>query len=195
MEFLIQTTEGPYRYPADCRGQWTFLFYYGGDFQPVSATELLELAALQEEFFAGGCRILCLSQDSIAVHLAFLETLSRYRIKPQTPIHFALGTDSNGALRAQMGLAKEQKYLWLLSPDGAPRAHFSYPNEIGANFTEVLRALLALKTRRPTPCGWVPGACNLLPPPVTRQESIGNMQRQEQAGHLCIDWYLCFSDQ
>lgn len=195
MEFMIQTTEGAFRYPTDCRGQWTLLFYYGGDFQPVSATELLELAALQEEFAAGGCRILCISEDSLAVHLAFLETLSRYRWEPPSPIRFPLACDPKGALRARMNLAEGQKYLWLLSPEGAPRAQFSYPYEIGANFTEALRTLLALKTRRPTPCGWVPGERNLLPPPATRQESISHMQRQEQAGHLCIDWYLCFSDQ
>ncbi|MBQ8599844.1 MAG: redoxin domain-containing protein [Clostridia bacterium] len=195
MEFYLETTEGPFRYPADCTGKWTLLFYYGGDFLPVSATELLELSSLQGEFTEGNCRILCLSEDRLSVHLAFLETLSRYRLGKHVPIRFPLGCDLKGILREQMGLGEGKKYLWLLSPDGTPHAHFSYPNEIGVNFTEVLRTLLALQTRRPTPCSWVPGEPNLLPPPATRRESIDYMQKQEQAGHICIDWYLCFSEQ
>ena len=194
MEFYIETTEGPFRYPDDCAGKWTLLFYYGGDFLPVSATELLALAALQEEFTASGCRILCLSEDRLTVHLAFLETLFRYPEGAKHPIRFPLGCDLRGLLRAQMGLTDGLKYLWLLSPGGTPQAHFSYPYEIGVNFTEVLRTLLAFQTRRPTPCAWVPGERTLLPPPATRTESVSYMQRQEQAGHLCVDWYLGWSE-
>ncbi|MBQ7936765.1 MAG: redoxin domain-containing protein [Clostridia bacterium] len=194
MEFHLETTEGPLRYPKDFQGRWTLLFYYSGDFLPVSATELLELAALQETFKENGCQILCISEDRLSVHLAFLETLSRYRLGTRIfpPIQFPLGCDLYGQLRAQMGLSDGKKYLWLLAPDGAPQAHFSYPAEIGVNFTEPLRTLLALQTCRPTPCNWVPEEYPLLPPPSTRKESYHYMQKQEQAGNLCIDWYLCF---
>ncbi|PWM39430.1 MAG: hypothetical protein DBX52_04930 [Clostridiales bacterium] len=194
MQFQLQTTDGPRSYPNDFQERWTLLFYYSGDFLPVTATELMGLSTLQHDFYSNHCDILCISTDSIPVHLAFLETLSHYRIEEQepVPIAFPLASDETGALRDALQLSSDQKYIWLLAPGGAPKAHFSYLHQTGANFTEVLRTLLALQTGKPTPYGWVPGAHALLPPPVTRGESIHHMNHSEKAGHYCIDWYLCF---
>ncbi len=193
MNFEINTTEGKRHYPADFQKGWTLLFYYSGDFQPVSATELLGLAALQPELTVHGCDILCVSRDTVAVHLAFLETLNRYRLSEYPkPIAFPLGEDPEGALRKSLQLDPAKKYIWLLSPGGAPQAHFSYPHRTGANFTEVLRTLLALQTEKPTPYGWVPGAHTLRLPPATRTESRHYMSAQEKEGGICLDWYLCF---
>ena len=194
MEFTIQTTEGAVCYPADFQKGWTLLFYYAGDFLPVSATELLGLAELQPEFSANGCGLLAVSGDSIPVHLAFLETLNRYRLddRPYCPVAYPLGSDPAQSLPAALGLEPGKKYLWLLAPGGAAKAHFSYPHETGANFTEVLRTLLALQTGKPTPYGWVPGAAALALPPATRNESRHFMDACEREGKICIDWYLCF---
>ncbi len=186
MEFCFETTDGRRQYPADFDRLWTLLFYYSGDFLPVSATELLGLAELQEEFALQGCRLLCVSADSVAVHLAFLENLDRHR---KTPLRFPLGTAD---LQQVMDLDPDKKYIWLLAPGGRAMAHFSYPHRVGVNFTEILRTLRALKQPHPTPYGWVPGAQRLLPPPGTRDEARHFMHAQEQAGHIAVDWYLCF---
>lgn len=191
INFFINTTEGAFRYPEDCTG-WTLLFYYSGDFLPVSATELWGLAELQSELQQNHCRILCISEDRLAVHLAFLENLSRHRGNP--PIRFPLGEDAGGALRQQLQLDPDKKYIWLLSPGGAAEAHFSYPHQAGANFTEVLRTLLALQTGKPTPYGWVPGAPALALPPATQAESRHFMQEQEKAGGIAVDWYICYEN-
>lgn len=191
MFFELSTTEGPRRYPADFQNNWTLLFYYAGDFQPVSATELLGLAELSHEFRQSGCAILCISPDSIPVHLAFLENLSRHRAPAVT---FPLGSDLEGALRKELQLDPGKKYIWLLSPGGAPQALFSYPHETGANFTEVLRTLLALRLQKPTPYGWVPGAAALCLPPTTRAESRHFLAAMEREGAIGIDWYLCFEN-
>lgn len=173
--FSMPTTEG--NFPLPHRG-WLLLFHYPGDFLPVSATELLALAELQGEFRRHRCAILALSRDSIAVHLAFLENLRRHR---GTPIRFPLGT---GAGRKSVTLLK----------DGVPRAQFFYPPEIGVNFTEVLRTLLALQTGKSTPCGWVPETDTLALPPATRKEQEHYMTEQEKAGKICVDWYICYEN-
>ncbi len=189
MNFELSSTEGVVRYPADFEKRWTLMFYYGGDFQPVAATELWELAKLQGEFRRQGCELLCISGESVAVHLAFLENLSRHR----TPaITFPLAADPEGTLRKQLQLDPGKKYVWLLAPGGAPKALFSYPHTVGANFTEVLRTLLALQTEKPTPCGWVPGAAPLALPPATRAESRHFLSAKEKEGAIGIDWYICF---
>ncbi len=189
MFFELSTTEGIFRYPQDLQKRWMLLFYYSGDFQPVAATELWELAALQGELRQQNCDILCISGDTVAVHLAFLENLGRHR----TPlITFPLAADPEGSLRKRLQLDPAKKYIWLLAPGGAPRALFSYPHAVGANFTEVLRTLMALQTERPTPCGWVPGAAPLALPPATRAESRHFLSSKEKEGAIGIDWYLCF---
>lgn len=191
MFFTLQTTEGLCRYPADFQKDWFLLFYYAGDFKPVSATELLGLAELSGEFARNQCRILCISPDSVAVHLAFLETLSRYRSPAVT---FPLGEDPDGSLRQTLQLPDGQKVLWLLAPGGRPQAQFSYPHETGVNFTEALRTLLALRTGRPTPHAWVPGDSTLALPPSTRGESRHFLAAKEREGAIGIDWYLCFEN-
>lgn len=181
MQFTFQTTEGSFCHP---NGRWLLLFYYAGDFLPVSATELMALGRLLPALEQCGCSALAISGDSLATHLAFLETLSRYRPCPALP---TLGEDPEGTFRRA-----EQKYLLLLDPSGQARACFCYPPEIGVNFTEAHRTLLALQTDRPTPADWVPGAYTLALPPQTRQESLEFMHQKEAQGHIAIDWYLSF---
>ncbi len=193
MRFQMETTEGRLTYPDDFQKDWWLLFYYSGDFTPVAATELIELAKMQGDFARAGCRLLCISEDRIPSHLAFIAALDRYRAEPPiAPIRFPLGQDAQGALARALKLESCKKYLWLLGPTGQIRAHFSYPAEIGANFTEPLRALLALQTERSTPCGWVPDGPTLALPPASREEARSYIRAQEQQGGRCIDWYLCF---
>lgn len=189
MFFTLQTTEGTIRYPFDFQKSWTLLFYYEGDFTPVAATELWELAKLQGTLERQGCGILCISPDSIPTHLAFLENLNRHKTPAVT---FPLGSDPEGALRRRLQLETSKKYLWLLSPQGETQATFSYPHTVGANFTEALRTLLALQTEKHTPCGWVPGASSLALPPATRKESLHFLTEKEKEGAIGIDWYVCF---
>ena len=75
---LLSTTEGAVQFPADFP-RWTLVFYYGGDFSPVSATELMALAQMKHTFEKKQCDLLCISADRIASHLAFIKTLNRYR--------------------------------------------------------------------------------------------------------------------
>ena len=193
MNFTLQTTEGPFCYPADLAGGWGLLFYYAGDFLPVSATELFALSALAPALARADCRVLAVSGDTVAVHLAFLETLNRYRLEEfPFPITLPLGADPQGQFRRALSAGPVQKYLWLVDPQGVTQAHFSWPAETGANFTEAYRTLLALQTGRPTPAGWVPGAYTLALPPQTRKESLEYMHKKEESGAIAIDWYFSF---
>ena len=72
MNFTLPTTQGPFTYPQDLNQGGGLLFYYGGDFCPVAATELMALASLAGDFEREGCSLLCISADSIPCHLAFL---------------------------------------------------------------------------------------------------------------------------
>ena len=189
---LLSTTEGAVQFPADFP-RWTLVFYYGGDFSPVSATELMALAQMKPSFEKKQCDLLCISADRIASHLAFIKTLNRYRLAEYpSPITFPLAEDPAGELQRRWGLSPALKYLWLFAPDGAAKAQFTYPLEVGVNFTEALRTLLALKLGKPTPCGWVPEAYPLALPPQTRAESGCFMHRAEKEGGIAIDWYLSF---
>lgn len=186
----ILTTEGSFHFPADFP-RWLMLFYYSGDFLPVSATELMALAQLKHTFKKKQCDLLCISADRIASHLAFIKTLNRYRLAEYpAPVTFPLGEDPEGVLRRAWNLSPNQKYLWLFAPGGVPKAQFTYPAEVGANFTEALRTLSALQLGRPTPCGWVPEAYPLALPPQTRAESDCFMAETEREGGIAIDWYI-----
>ena len=188
MNFSFRTTEGTFRLPQDLRACWGLLFYYGGDFLGVSATELMALFSMAGEFARLDCRILAISGDSVAVHLAFLDTLHRYRWEGGIPV--PLGWDEGLDFRREMGLDPHKKYLWLMKPGGEVAACFCYPLEVGVQFHEIHRTLLALQKNRPTPADWVPGASLLCPPPQTREDSREFMQKTEAQGGIAMDWYL-----
>ena len=177
----LQTTLGPRSFPEEFGGQWAVIFFYGGDFLPVSTTELQQLASLQSAFASQGIALLAASGDRPSVHLAYLEHLSRH---PGPEIRFPLATLPEDV----------PKMILILDPEGNQKALFRYPEATGVNFTEILRTVAALQTGRPTPAGWVPGAATLLPPPETREQSQLFMQEAERQGHICIDWYLCFEN-
>ncbi len=177
----LQTTMGARNFPEEFGSQWAVVFFYSGDFLPVSTTELRQLADLQSAFGVRNTQLLALSNDSLATHLAYLENLSRHA-----------GSEIRFPLATWQGMT--QKTILILAPGGEAKALFQYPPETGVNFTEVLRTLAALQTGRPTPAGWVPGANPLLPPPETREQSQLFMQEAERQGHICIDWYLCYDN-
>ena len=177
MNFSVSTTEGVFQPAAE---EWVLVFRYTGDFLPVSATELAALSALQGQFQRNGCAILCLSGDSLPVHLAFLENLSRH---------------AGGPVTLPLGTAPcHGKTLQLWDPAGQLRAEFCYPDTVGVNFTEALRTLLALQSGKTTPCGWVPEGETLALPPATRKELCHYVAEQEKAGHICVDWYVCYEN-
>jgi len=47
-ELEVSTTHGPMSIPRDFKGSWFLLFSHPADFTPVCATEILDLAEMQE---------------------------------------------------------------------------------------------------------------------------------------------------
>lgn len=202
--FQAETTFGRISFPEDYKGKWVILFSYYGDFSPVCATELMELAAAAKEFASNDCGLLGLSVDSAASHIQWTRAMERYRWKnaAKPDFSFPLIADDHGEVSRLYGIlptgpsaGRTARHVFYIDPGGVLRAVLAYPIVAGRNTHEMLRLLLALQTVDATgyytPGNWVPGDDLVYSAPQT---SAGAQKTVEELrGSSCIDWYLCFA--
>lgn len=83
--------------------------------------------------------------------------------------------------------------VFIIDPKGIIKAIIYYPQSLGRNFDEIMRALIALQTAEEfgvaTPADWRPGDDVIVPP----AGSCGvAKERMEQKKDLtCYDWFFC----
>lgn len=202
--FQAETTYGKVNFPEDYKGKWVIVFSYYGDFSPVCATEMMELASNAGEFAANGCSLLGLSVDSAASHVQWTRAMERYRWgnAGARKVSFPLIADDHGEVSRLYGIlpassvpGRTARHVFYIDPHGVLRAMLSYPVVVGRNTHEMLRLLLALQTVDATgyytPGNWVPGNDLVYSAPQT---TMGAQKLVEELkGSGCIDWYLCYA--
>jgi peroxiredoxin (alkyl hydroperoxide reductase subunit C) len=174
--FTAKTTNGEISFPGDFNRNWKILFSHPKDFTPVCSSELLELAQRQDEFSKLGVKIIVVSTDTLYQHTNWvltLDTLSYKNRKPQV-IKFPLVDDNSkyvsklyGMLHNPTSSTKDVRGVFVIDPDNKIRAIFFYPSEVGRNFDEIERTILALqlhdKEHVLTPADWKPGEDVFIP--------------------------------
>jgi peroxiredoxin 2/4 len=63
------STMGNINFPIDYPGKWKILFSHPGDFTAICSSEIIELAAMQNEFAKLNTSIVVLSTDGLNSHL------------------------------------------------------------------------------------------------------------------------------
>jgi peroxiredoxin (alkyl hydroperoxide reductase subunit C) len=198
-EMKVDTTHGPMNIPGDLKGSWFVLFSHPADFTPVCTTEFAAFQKRMEEFEGLGVKLIGMSVDQIFSHIKWVEWIKeKLDIEIGFPIVAANDTIANklGMLHPGKG-TNTVRAVFVGDPEGKVRLTLYYPQEIGRNMDEVVRAVKALKISDEqgvaVPAGWpnneLIGDRLIVPPAKTQKEA--EMRLKEYEGY---DWWFCHKE-
>lgn len=200
--FKADTTQGPINFPDDFKGKWVIFFSHPGDFTPVCTTEFMTFAKMMPDFEALNCKLLGLSVDSNASHIAWLRAIKniKYKGMENVDVKFPVIADLKMDIARKYGMVhpgasdtKPVRAVFLIDPASKVRAVIYYPPTTGRNFHEIKRLLVAMQTvdthKCATPADWQEGEDVIVPAPGS---SDAAQQRIENppAGVTVYEWFL-----
>ncbi len=191
----VQTTHGPMTFPEDLNGKWTVLFSHPADFTPVCTTEFVSFQKHKEQFDALGTQLVGFSIDQVFSHIKWIEWI---REKLDISIEFPViaGTDTLAEKIGMLHPAKGSntvRAVFILDPEGTVRTILYYPQEIGRNIDEIVRAVKALQKSDEgvaTPANWPENELigdRVIIPPATDCETAETRTKEFE----CYDWWFC----
>jgi len=192
----VQTSHGPLNLPADMKGNWFILFSHPADFTPVCTTEFVAFQKRYDEFEKLGCKLIGMSIDQVFSHIKWVQWIkSELNVEIKFPIVAA-----NDSIAMKLGMLHPGKgtntvrAVFIVDPDGKVRLIMYYPQEVGRNMDEILRALKALQTsdseKVGVPAGWPENELigdRLIIPPATDE----NTAKKRCENYDCFDWWFC----
>ncbi len=199
-ELKVQTTHGPMNIPGDFKGSWFVLFSHPADFTPVCTTEFVGFQKHFKEFEKMGCKLIGMSIDQVFSHIKWTEWIKEnLDIEIQFPIVAA-----NDAVAMKLGMLHPGKgtntvrAVFVGDPNGKVRLIMYYPQEIGRNMNEVVRAVKALqladKNGVAVPANWpeneLIGNHVIIPPAKTVKDAKARSKQKN-----CYDWWFCHKAQ
>jgi len=202
--FTGESTMGKITFPDNTNTKWTILFSHPADFTAVCSTELLEMAALQEDFDRLNTRMMVISTDAVSSHIEWVKSLESIKYHDHGPykIKFPLISDKSLEISRKYGMihsfsstTKDVRGVFIISPDNKIQAIFFYPMNIGRNLEEIKRTVVALQTAEKhtvlVPANWTEGKDVMLPSPQTAAEADKMMQKKDD-GIYSLTWYMLF---
>jgi peroxiredoxin (alkyl hydroperoxide reductase subunit C) len=191
----VQTTHGPMKLPNDLKGKWFILFSHPADFTPVCTTEFIAFQKRYEQFEKLDCKLIGMSIDQVFSHIKWVEWIkAELDVEIKYPIVAA-----NDAIANKLGMLHPGKgnntvrAVFIVDPKGKVRLIMYYPQEIGRNMDEVLRAVKALQvseTQGAVPAGWpnneLIGDRIIVPPATDEEEARKRLEEYEN-----FDWWFC----
>ena len=194
-ELSVQTTQGPMVIPGDLKGKWFVLFSHPADFTPVCTTEFVAFQERYDDFTALNCTLIGMSVDQVFSHIKWNEWIKQ---ELDVTIKFPI-VAANDAIALKLGMLHPGKgsntvrAVFIVDPKGKVRLVLYYPQEIGRNIAEVLRALKALQisdSQGAVPANWPENNLigdRIIVPPATDEKTAA--ERKEK--YDCYDWWFC----
>ncbi len=196
-EMTVKTTHGPMELPKAYAGKWFVLFSHPADFTPVCTTEFAGFQRLFNQFRELDCELIGLSIDQVFSHIKWVEWIGE---KLGIKIEFPVIADDMGEIGKKLGMLHPGKgsntvrAVFIVDPKGTLRLMIYYPQEVGRNMEEILRAVKALQTSDKNgvaiPANWPNNELigdHVIIPPATSQQAAE--ARKGQAD--CYDWWFC----
>ncbi len=195
-ELNVQTTHGPMNIPGDLKGAWFVLFSHPADFTPVCTTEFVAFQKRYEQFEELGCKLIGMSIDQVFSHIKWVEWIKE---KLDVEIKFPI-VAANDSVAMKLGMLHPGKgtntvrAVFIVDPDGKVRLIMYYPQEVGRNIDEVVRAVKALQVsdkQGAIAAGWpeneLIGDKIIVPPAMTEEDAKKRVKDYE-----CFDWWFCY---
>jgi peroxiredoxin (alkyl hydroperoxide reductase subunit C) len=195
----VNTTHGPKTIPDDYKGSWFVLFSHPADFTPVCTTEFVAFQKRVDQFDALGCKLIGMSVDQVFSHIKWVDWINeKLNIEITFPVVAANDTVANklGMLHPGKG-SNTVRAVFVVDPDGLVRLVLYYPQEIGRNIDEVVRAVKALQIsdeQGAVPAGWPENELigdRIIVPPATDVKAAA----QRLKDYECYDWWFCHKPQ
>lgn len=194
-ELTVQTTHGPMTLPDDLEGKWFVVFSHPADFTPVCTTEFVAFQKKYAQFQELGCALIGLSVDQVFSHMKWIEWIKE---KLDVDIEFPI-IAANDAVANALGLLHPGKgsntvrAVFIVDPRGKVRLMLYYPQEIGRNIDEIVRAVKALQVsdmQGALPANWpnseLIGDRVIVPPASDVFLAKDRLQQYD-----CYDWWFC----
>ncbi len=196
-EMEVKTTKGVIKLPQDMAGKWFVLFSHPADYTPVCTTEFVAFQKRLAEFKALNCELIGLSIDQVFSHIKWIEWIKE---KLDVEIEFPVIADDRGAVAESMGMLHPGKgsntvrAVFIVDDKGFVRIIFYYPQELGRNMDEILRAIKGMQTSDEKgvaiPAGWPNNELihdEVIVPPAQDVESA----KKRPSEYECFDWWFC----
>ncbi len=192
----VWTSHGGLNLPGDLKGSWFVLFSHPGDFTPVCTTEFVSFQNHAKEFEALNVKLIGMSVDQVFSHIKWVEWMKeKLDIDITFPIIAANDTIAHrlGMLHPGKG-ANTVRAVFVVDPNGKVRLVLYYPQEIGRNVDEVVRAVKAMvvsdKNGVAIPADWpnngLIGDRVIIPPAKTQKDAAERLSKYEG-----YDWWFC----
>jgi peroxiredoxin 2/4 len=204
-QLTVVTTRGVKKLPGDYKGKWFVLFSHPADFTPVCTTEFVAFQKRYAKFRALNCELIGMSVDQVFSHIKWEEWIKE---KLGVEIEFPIIADDGNVART-LGLIHPGKgsntvrAVFVVDGEGAIRVIFYYPQELGRNMDEILRAVKAMqvsdKNGVAMPAQWpdseVVGKDHVIIPPAKDVATAKARFKDAKAGKFeCLDWWLCHKE-
>ncbi len=177
------------------------LFSHPADFTPVCTTEFVAFQKRYDQFRELNCELIGLSVDQVFAHIKWEEWIKE---KMGVEIEFPIIADT-GKVAETLGLIHPGKgtntvrAVFVVDPEGYLRIMFYYPQELGRNMDEILRAVKAMQIsdmhKVAMPANWPENEVvndHVIIPPATDVATKEERLARAAAGEFeCIDWWLC----
>ncbi len=200
-QMKVQTTRGEKVLPDAMKGKWFVLFSHPADFTPVCTTEFVAFQQRYEKFRALNCELVGMSVDQVFSHIKWAEWIKE---KLDVEIQFPIIADT-GAVANKLGLIHPGKgtntvrAVFIVDAEGIIRIMLYYPQELGRNMDEILRAVEAMqisdKNKVAMPANWPKGELFgdhvIIPPPKDVEAARKRMEGAKTGDYECLDWWLC----
>ncbi len=195
-EMTVDTTHGQMNIPGDLKGKWFVLFSHPADFTPVCTTEFVGFQKRIEAFEKMGVTLLGMSVDQIFSHIKWVEWIQEnLDIEITFPIIAA-----NDSIAMKLGMLHPGKgtntvrAVFVVDDKGKVRLVLYYPQEIGRNMDEIVRAVKAMiysdANGVAMPANWpendLIGDRVIIPPAKTMADAKKRLETYEG-----YDWWFC----
>jgi peroxiredoxin (alkyl hydroperoxide reductase subunit C) len=193
-EMKVMTTRGVKELPGDYKGKWFILFSHPADFTPVCTTEFVAFQQAYDELKKLDVELIGMSVDQVFSHIKWEEWIKEnIKVKIEFPIIAA-----NDQIALKLGMLHPGKgtntvrAVFIVDPEGKTRLVLYYPQEIGRNIQEVVRAVKALqisdKEKVAMPADWPNNSIikdHVIIPPATDVETAE--KRLSEKKYECYD--------
>ncbi len=197
-EFEAPTTHGVKKFPEEFKGKWLVLFSHPADFTPVCTTEFVAFNKRYDEFKNLNTELVGLSIDQVFSHIKWIEWIKE---NLNEEIKFPIIADDRGRISELLGMIHEAKgnntvrAVFIIDPESVIRAIIYYPQELGRNMDEILRAVKALQISDSKgvamPANWPNNELindKVIIPPANNEEDA----KKRESLYECYDWWFCY---
>lgn len=196
-ELKVQTTHGAMHLPHDFKGKWFVLFSHPADFTPVCTTEFVAFQKRYDEFEKLNCELIGMSVDQVFSHIKWVEWIKE---KLNVEIKFPI-VAANDTIALKLGMLHPGKgtntvrAVFIVDGSGKVRLIMYYPQEVGRNIDEIVRAVKALQIsdqQGAIAAGWPDNELiqdRIIVPPAS--DEVTAKERLQDKSLECYDWWFC----